>query len=57
MLPIATAYRVNKLIKQVGEELQEVEKIRMEILEKYECSEGERSPIQNKFVAIDRDGR
>lgn len=55
-LPIATAYRVNKLIKQVGEELQEVEKIRMEILEKYASRDSEGEMITNSktnFVAID----
>lgn len=55
-LPIATAYRVNKLIKQVGEELQEVEKIRMEILEKYASRDSEGEMVTNSktnFVAID----
>lgn len=34
-MPIGVAYRINKIIKQVAEELQETEKIRLEIINKY----------------------
>lgn len=34
-MPIGTAYRINKIIKQAAEELQETEKIRHEIIKKY----------------------
>ena len=34
-MPIGIAYRINKIIKQAAEELQETEKIRREIINKY----------------------
>lgn len=34
-MPIGVAYRINKIIKQAAEELQETEKIRREIINKY----------------------
>ena len=34
-LPISVSYRINKIIQQVARELQETEKIRQEILQKY----------------------
>lgn len=34
-MPIGTAYRINKIIKQAAEEFQETEKIRREIVNKY----------------------
>ena len=34
-MPIGIAYRINKILKQAAEELQETEKIRREIIDKY----------------------
>lgn len=34
-MPIGVAYRINKIVKQANEELQETEKIRLEIVNKY----------------------
>ena len=34
-MPIGVAYRINKIVKQANEELQETEKIRLEIINKY----------------------
>ena len=34
-MPIGVAYRINKIVKQANEELQETEKIRREIINKY----------------------
>ena len=34
-MPIGVAYRINKIIKEAAEELQETEKIRREIINKY----------------------
>ena len=34
-MPIGVAYRINKIVKQAAEELQETEKIRREIINKY----------------------
>lgn len=40
-MPIGVSFKLNKLIKQITEELKETEKVRQEILQKYGKKDGE----------------
>lgn len=59
-LPVGLAYRINRIIKQVANELQETESIRQEIIQKYAKHDEDGNVIVDKvtnYVEFDNDSR